>query len=907
MIVYEQTDRVLLADVYVPTPLIQSDHSVWLLYDTRFYSAECLESSEATMHLGRFLMSLISRELPNSPHHDNENSAVRLVSSTPYPRVHHNYSGEVVPVALSYTATHPSLPVQCQDGAVPQEYFPSADTTDDMPHTSISSLSTHSNSKITPCQASSSQVQIASDSDMLSISSIPSGIKSTVEQQDSSREDDEANSSQVHVASDSDIVSISSLPSGNKSSNIDSSKEDDSVDASQLHAASDLGNGSLPSTVNGSANKQSLSSNVEEKQYLSSNVEEHDTLKENDGNVARRHRYSNRIRSKQFDDPAIQNNSVALSEVVPVDGEDDKSFETRSVEARSSEASFDDAIGCSSANTEGGTAIFFTPPQALEPTTEHSLKDSSEEVTACDMPDIPGQSVYNTPQSMLPTVGQEERVESCTSIEMLSVCEVPLPDTHISVAGVIPDAPSIDIPPWSVEESGLPSPTSFTLDQSDIDDCILPPPLSFNEGYSTTAELDVEQPVLEELVTTTLQPYGLNVVVDHFAVTNDSTDVVLPAGKHSSDHGSIDELSPICNGDIIDSSEEEKYGSFDNSTIARVPFDLLAAHTAELKTEPVSGISSSSNGSPVSPLEVGNEIKATMQDSQDPARLSNGTSSSYQPPHAPFEVQLPTSTIDNKSVNSISDSLDTTGSESAPSDASPVALNYMLVQQPKLSCKDLSTLNLKLEKQSEISLCLSHIESPQHFFAFPVDHCSKDILELESSLQDCYSRAENLVHFEGAMEKGWLCCAEIEEESTVYMCRGVVIDDHYSTEGECISCTVFALDYGHTNVVNMDKIFVLDEKFTTLPVQCICCSLDGVIPKSNALESLEKSPRGSPSLSVNDTLSSGHSPAGGKSADTSGYVSSCGSWRDDAKDTMKSLTWDKKLIGVITSCQGTYS
>ena len=878
LVACEQTNNELLVDIQVPTAVIQSNHSVWLLYDTRFYYTECLDISENNVDLVNFLLSLISKRSSDSPHHNSVPRGL-IASSTPHPdssapQDYYSFtSSEGIPGALSCSSGKETIP----HGATPQssvsyqEFFPSASATGDVPRdTSIAnSQSVQSNTSSTPCKA---------------------------------------NTSHLHVTSDSDVPN-------NPSSCV---------------------------TMDGSVSRQSLASNIEEQT----------ASKENDSNacnVAGHHRYSNISRSlkstsqeKLLHDLAVENQSRVPSETgterhesldVSVKAHSDETAvaDTNNVNAEFSADSEVDVSNCNS--------MFLTPPQAPKPEEKRPLPVEgiiSVPTPGGDIAAIPVvASVFNRPQSASFMFGQEVHNESRASPEVISEDLLAAADTLVSetLVGVTADISPSDIP-LPIEESGdtdIPSSTSLDFDQLDIDDCILPPPLSFDEDHNGVAKLDeMEQTVSDELVTTSLYPISTqsNMVLPVVKCSS-SCDIQNVAHEHtptsvSTSNMCIEELSPIYNEDAVDSSEEEKCVSFVYLNSDAGPSDLSVACTVEVKAEVINSkplsdghlIDSAAPGDDkdmkVSEAPIDDQGMMSSHDSAINDRLTGNSDTS--PSCASLQEYLPTANVNGQSTSvSSAQHLGTGGSDSmpTPNDATPRPSNSELAPQPMLTYKDLSILDLKLEKQSEIALCLSHIVSPRTFYAFPIEQCNKDVLELESSLQDHYSKAENQVHLKGAIEKGWLCCAEIEEDSAVYMYRGVIVDDHYSTEGECSSCTVFAVDYGHTNVINMEKIFVLNEKFTSLPVQCICCSLDGVIPKPGTFESLEKSPQKSPTHGKSSPEQVADNCHDGKSADTSsGYISissNVGCWEDEAQDAMKSLTLNKQLIGIVSSCQGNHN
>ena len=127
----------------------------------------------------------------------------------------------------------------------------------------------------------------------------------------------------------------------------------------------------------------------------------------------------------------------------------------------------------------------------------------------------------------------------------------------------------------------------------------------------------------------------------------------------------------------------------------------------------------------------------------------------------------------------------------------------------------------------DFTVLVSHVNSPSQFYVHPVQpDTAHELDQLISSMSAHYSVEENSIPLHRLQyDVGTVCCVRSAYDGLWY--RGIVMErDVYVLN----NCNVLFVDYGDTQLVDKDSVFVLDQMFVNAPVQCICCSLCGVRP-----------------------------------------------------------------------------
>lgn len=146
-------------------------------------------------------------------------------------------------------------------------------------------------------------------------------------------------------------------------------------------------------------------------------------------------------------------------------------------------------------------------------------------------------------------------------------------------------------------------------------------------------------------------------------------------------------------------------------------------------------------------------------------------------------------------------------------------------------------------------LIVSHIESVSKFYVHPVQHSSLTLLDLETSLNDCYSRP-GVQKLLSNVERGAVCCIQCPEDRMWY--RAVVSEVWSTAEGLPDKCCAFFFDYGVSEIVSITVLKVLVPQFLSIPAQCICCSLSQVEHFPETSDDQDGESRSA--LLLNDTL-----------------------------------------------------
>ena len=154
----------------------------------------------------------------------------------------------------------------------------------------------------------------------------------------------------------------------------------------------------------------------------------------------------------------------------------------------------------------------------------------------------------------------------------------------------------------------------------------------------------------------------------------------------------------------------------------------------------------------------------------------------------------------------------------------------------------------------ELSVVVSSVITPSCFYAVPSDN-AQSLESLEMSLKAHYSNPQNChVLTEGHIRVGAVCCTESMTAEGLCYSRGIIqslhsnvtdriilnnvdsphpvatndTDDPITTNSSSLTARVFCVDYGFIATVDLNSLFVLEDSFAALPVQCIACSLSGV-------------------------------------------------------------------------------
>ena len=133
-----------------------------------------------------------------------------------------------------------------------------------------------------------------------------------------------------------------------------------------------------------------------------------------------------------------------------------------------------------------------------------------------------------------------------------------------------------------------------------------------------------------------------------------------------------------------------------------------------------------------------------------------------------------------------------------------------------------------IDINTQFILIVSHIVTPSCFYVFPGENANT-LHILETELNHHYSDESHCKILQDVTKDSICCikCCDIIEESSdpvVVVCRGIVQSLEQS------SASVLCFDYGIVRDVQMNELFVLEPWFFEMPIQCICCSLEGIAP-----------------------------------------------------------------------------
>ncbi|GFQ66797.1 tudor domain-containing protein 15, partial [Trichonephila clavata] len=120
---------------------------------------------------------------------------------------------------------------------------------------------------------------------------------------------------------------------------------------------------------------------------------------------------------------------------------------------------------------------------------------------------------------------------------------------------------------------------------------------------------------------------------------------------------------------------------------------------------------------------------------------------------------------------------------------------------------------------------VSHVVSPSEFFC-QIEEESTKLQVMMKSIEDTYMNADdNFLKLENLTIDS-PCCAMFEEDGGWYRAQIKQVGPD--------TCTVYYIDYGNTDVVDVSKIKELQREFFSLPPQAIRCKSYNVSPKSES-------------------------------------------------------------------------
>jgi len=121
---------------------------------------------------------------------------------------------------------------------------------------------------------------------------------------------------------------------------------------------------------------------------------------------------------------------------------------------------------------------------------------------------------------------------------------------------------------------------------------------------------------------------------------------------------------------------------------------------------------------------------------------------------------------------------------------------------------------------SRVQMFVTYCESPASFWCKPLSSCDQ-LDAVMAKMADYYNE-----HVEPAppVAVGTVVAAQYSEDNSWYRAKVLEADDD--------SVTVFFVDYGNSEIVEMDRIQPLDKQFLPLAAQSIHCSITGEIDRS---------------------------------------------------------------------------
>ena len=130
---------------------------------------------------------------------------------------------------------------------------------------------------------------------------------------------------------------------------------------------------------------------------------------------------------------------------------------------------------------------------------------------------------------------------------------------------------------------------------------------------------------------------------------------------------------------------------------------------------------------------------------------------------------------------------------------------------------------MHLGKSSDLALLVSDIDTPGSFYA----HCitaenAQDLVTLPAAMNDHYSLKSLGISLPAThLRVGGLCVLQFGDENMWF--RAVITSLLSDTK-----CTVMFVDYGGSSTLVPIRLFYLDAKFCTFPIQCVHCRLANV-------------------------------------------------------------------------------
>ena len=244
-----------------------------------------------------------------------------------------------------------------------------------------------------------------------------------------------------------------------------------------------------------------------------------------------------------------------------------------------------------------------------------------------------------------------------------------------------------------------------------------------------------------------------------------------------------------------------------------------------------------------------------------------------------------------------------------------------------LTISNLQPIQLSLNVSDQINILVSHAINPMCVFVHPVLSGAQDLLQLETSLNEFYSEPSHCVSLPANfVNRGNLCCVQSHDDKLWY--RAVVSESFFASSPPASlpssvvavkRVQLYCVDYGHTLTVPASAPVVLDPSFVTTPIQCFCCSLDGIKPPvlTSPLKPTvqENGCTSNTQVLQSETLhqsvpSNGeHLTQGSDSAQVTQLLPPLlsGEWDKAAAELLLRVTGEKQLVGTVTQYYGEYN